>query len=121
MQLAAFSNDNFSLGHAAMMINEGLPLYVVSRLSKVNDLADLTVGILGMAFKGKSDDTRSSLSYKLRRILELEAKEVLTTDPFVSTDDRLLPLDEVLERSDLLIIGAPHHEYCVSRDRQARS
>jgi UDP-N-acetyl-D-mannosaminuronic acid dehydrogenase len=111
MQLAAFYNNNFSLGNAAMMINEGLPLYVVSRLSRVYDLPNLTVGILGMAFKGESDDTRSSLSYKLRRILEFEAKEVLITDPYVTTDDRLLPLDEVLERSDLLIIGAPHPEY----------
>ncbi len=111
MQLAAFNNNNFSLGHSAMMINEGLPLYVVSRLANDHDLPNLTVGILGMAFKGESDDTRSSLSYKLRRILEFEAKEVLTTDPYVTTDDRLLPLDEVLERSDLLIVGAPHNEY----------
>jgi UDP-N-acetyl-D-mannosaminuronic acid dehydrogenase len=71
----------------------------------------MTVGILGMAFKGDSDDTRSSLSYKLKRILGFEAKEVLTTDPHVTVDDQLLPLDEVLERSDILIIGAPHSEY----------
>jgi UDP-N-acetyl-D-mannosaminuronic acid dehydrogenase len=111
MQLAAFNNNNFSLGHAAMMINEGLPLYIVSRLATDHDLANLTVGILGMAFKGESDDTRSSLSYKLKRILEFEAKAVLTTDPYVTTDERILPLDVVLERSDLLIVGAPHAVY----------
>jgi len=111
MQLAAFNNNNFSLGHAAMMINEGLPLYIVSRLAIEHDLANLTVGILGMAFKGESDDIRSSLSYKLRRILEFQAKAVLTTDPYVTVDDRLLPLDDVLERSDVLIVGAPHNEY----------
>ena len=33
MQLAAFNNNNFVLGHAAMMVNEGLPLYLVDRLS----------------------------------------------------------------------------------------
>jgi UDP-N-acetyl-D-mannosaminuronic acid dehydrogenase len=111
MQLAAFNNNSFSLGHAAMMINEGLPLYIVSRLKAEHDLKDMTVGILGMAFKANSDDTRSSLSYKLKRILEFEAKEVLTTDPFVKGDELLLPLDDVLDRSDLLIIGAPHSEY----------
>lgn len=111
MQLAAFNTNRFSLGHAAMMINEGLPLYVVSRLAQKHDLKSLTVGILGMAFKGGSDDTRSSLSYKLRRILEFEAAAVLTTDPYVTTDDRLLPLEEVLDRSDLIIIGTPHPEY----------
>lgn len=113
MQLAAFNNNNFALGHTAMTINEGLPLYLVSRLEQRFDLGSMTVGILGMAFKGESDDIRSSLSYKLKRILAFKAGEVLTTDPYVpaSADDRLLPLEEVLERSDLLVIAAPHKAY----------
>ena len=36
-----------------------------------------------MAFKGDSDDIRDSLSYKLKKLLEVESKEVLCTDPFV--------------------------------------
>jgi UDP-N-acetyl-D-mannosaminuronic acid dehydrogenase len=111
MQLAAFSNNNFGLGHAAMLINEGLPLYLVDRAERLYDLQAMTVGILGMAFKGGSDDIRESLSYKLRRILQFKARAVLTTDPRVTVDDRLLPLAEVLQRSDLLIVGAPHEEY----------
>lgn len=113
MQLAAFSDNKFALGHAAMLVNEGLPLYVVTQLEKRFDLTNLTVGILGMAFKGGSDDTRSSLSYKLRRVLKFKAKAVLCTDPHVSedTDDTLLPLDAVLEKADLLIIATPHAEY----------
>jgi UDP-N-acetyl-D-mannosaminuronic acid dehydrogenase len=94
-----------------MLINEGLPLYLVSRLEAQHDLSSMTVGILGMAFKAGSDDTRSSLSYKLRRILAFRCAEVLCTDPMVRTDPALLPLDEVIERSDLLVIGAPHEEY----------
>ncbi len=111
MQLAAFNNNNFVLGHASMMINEGLPSYLVARLERRFDLSAMCVGVLGMAFKGGSDDIRSSLSYKLKRILKLKAKSVLTTDPFVSVDPDLSPLDEVLERSDLLVIGAPHRQY----------
>lgn len=113
MQLAAFSDNSFTLGHSAMLVNEGLPLYLVSRLEKRFDLANLTVGILGMAFKAGSDDIRSSLSYKLRRVLKFKAKAVLATDPHVSeeVDDTLLPLELVIEKADVLIVATPHAEY----------
>jgi UDP-N-acetyl-D-mannosaminuronic acid dehydrogenase len=111
MQLAAFNNNNFALGHTAMTINEGLPLYLVHRLEQRFDLSEMTVGILGMAFKGESDDIRSSLSYKLKRILEFKADRVLCTDPYVTQDKNLLPEQEVLDRSDLLVIATPHRRY----------
>jgi UDP-N-acetyl-D-mannosaminuronic acid dehydrogenase len=110
MQLAAFNQNNFILGHAAMLINEGLPLYLVSRLEQRYPLPDLTVGILGMAFKGGSDDPRESLAYKLRKLLTLKAARVLCTDPHVP-DPRLVDLDTVLQQADLLIIAAPHTQY----------
>ena len=110
MQLAAFNQNNFILGHSAMLINEGLPLYVVSRLETTYDLPSLTVGVLGMGFKAGSDDPRESLSYKLRKILILKARETLCSDPYIA-DDRFTPLPEVLDRADLLIIAAPHPEY----------
>ena len=111
MQLAAFSNNQFTLGHAAMMVNEGLPQYIVSQIERTTDLRTATVGILGMAFKGESDDIRSSLSYKLKRLLRFRGGSVLCTDPYVEVDPDLVPLDEVLERADFLIIGAPHKIY----------
>lgn len=111
MQLAAFSNNSFHLGHSAMLINEGLPLFLVDQLEAEHDLSDMTVGLLGMAFKGDSDDNRSSLSYKLRRILRFRAKEVLAADPFVANDQTLHSHAEVMERSDIIIIGAPHSQY----------
>ena len=111
MQLAAFNNNNFILGHASMMVNEGLPLYLVARLEDCYPLADMTVGILGMAFKPGSDDIRSSLSYKLKRILGFKAAAVLTTDPYVTVDPTLVSLDEVMSTADLLIVGTPHSEY----------
>lgn len=118
MQLGAFSDNTFVLGHSAMLVNEGLPLYLVSRLEKAHDLSGLTVGILGTAFKGESDDIRSSLAYKLKRILQFRAGAVLTTDPYVTVDETLSPLDVVLEKSDVLIIAAPHKAYAsISTDK----
>jgi len=111
MQLAAFNNNNFHLGQASVSINEGLPLYVVARLEQHHDLSAMTIGILGMSFKAESDDIRSSLSYKLKRILRFKAARVLTHDPHVTVDPELSPLDEVVAESDLLIIGSPHAVY----------
>jgi UDP-N-acetyl-D-mannosaminuronic acid dehydrogenase len=114
-QLAAFNTNNFPLGNASMLVNEGLPLYLVAQVEEHHDLSGMTVGILGMAFKGESDDTRSSLSYKLRRILRFKTRDVLCTDPYVTTDPDLVSFDEVVARSDLLIIGAPHDRYAELR------
>lgn len=110
MQLAAFSNNTFALGHSSMLVNEGLPLYVVQQIEKKYDLKNLTVGILGMSFKPEVDDKRSSLSYKLRRILQFKAKDVICSDPFV-VDPKLVNLEMVLSNSDLIIIGTPHSQY----------
>jgi UDP-N-acetyl-D-mannosaminuronic acid dehydrogenase len=110
MQLGAFNHGSFVLGQAAMMVNEGLPYLLVQDVKQAYPLAEMTVGILGMAFKPNSDDPRSSLSYKLRKVLLLECKRVLCTDPYVNDPD-LTPLAEVLESADLLIVGAPHDCY----------
>jgi len=110
MQLGSFNHGSFVLGQAAMMVNEGLPYLLVQDLKRSYPLSEMTVGILGMAFKPNNDDPRSSLSYKLRKVLLLECKSVLCTDPYVS-DPTLTPLPEVLEKADLLIVGTPHDCY----------
>jgi UDP-N-acetyl-D-mannosaminuronic acid dehydrogenase len=111
MQLAAFNNNQFTLGNASMMVNEGLPLYLVSQAEKRFDLKHLTVGILGMAFKGDSDDTRSSLSYKLKHVLDFRCKKIICADENVHDDQSLLPESQLIQESDLIFIGAPHKRY----------
>ena len=111
MQLAAFTSDHFPLGQAAMQVNEGMPAYIVSALERrYGGLQGKTVGILGMAFKAESDDSRASLSYKLRKLLAWAGARVLATDPYVR-DDRLVSLECVLDESDVLVLGAPHEPY----------
>jgi UDP-N-acetyl-D-mannosaminuronic acid dehydrogenase len=110
MQLAAFTPDHFPMGHSAMLINEGLPAYVIDILDHRQSLSGRTVGILGMAFKGESDDPRSSLSYKLKKLAGFKGARVLCHDPYV-VDPDLQPLDKVLKESDVIIVAAPHAMY----------
>ena len=37
MQLMSFFDNQFSLGNAAMLVNEGLPLFIAEQLSKKHD------------------------------------------------------------------------------------
>ena len=94
-----------------MLVNEGLPAFLVEEMAKRHELASMTVGIIGMAFKAESDDIRSSLSYKLRRILRFKAAHVVCADPYVTVDPALLSQDEVIAQADVLVIGAPHAAY----------
>ncbi|WP_285733458.1 nucleotide sugar dehydrogenase [Nocardiopsis sp. ATB16-24] len=110
-QLAAFAGRSFTLGAAALEINEGLPRYLVRRLAERYDLGSTVVGLLGMSFKKDSDDIRDSLAYVVRDELEKRGARVLCTDPNVTGDPSLRPLAEVLDESDVLVVTAPHTEY----------
>lgn len=109
MQLASFHNNNFFLGHTGMLVNEGLPAFLIQQLEqKLGSLAGKDVAILGMTFKPNNDDTRESLSFKLKKLLEMKMANVLPSDPYLQDS---YSLSEALERADGVILGVPHREY----------
>ena len=110
MQLSAFADNDFFLGHSAMLINEGLPSFIVDAMKKKYDLQHMTVGLLGMAFKAENDDPRESLSYKLRKRLEIESEEVLCHDSYIK-DSRFVSLDAIRQKADIIVLATPHEEY----------
>lgn len=110
MQLAAFNNNAFSLGHAAMAINEGLPNFLVDTLGRRYKLDETRVGILGMAFKADSDDIRDSLSYKLGKVLRFHGAHVLYSDEFAK-DPTFVTKEHLVTNSDVVIVGVPHSAY----------
>ena len=112
LQLAAGYGNHFQLGHAAMMVNEGLPHFLVQQLLQNSDieLARTQVGILGMAFKADSDDIRDSLSYKLAKILRFHGAEVLCSDENVR-DRTFVSKEELIKRCSVVLVGVPHQAY----------
>ena len=110
MQLSAFNSNNFLLGHAAMMINEGLPNFIVDDLRKKYDLSKTKVGILGMAFKADIDDIRDSLSYKLGKILRFHGAKVHYSDEYAKNPD-FVSKEELIKESDVVIVTVPHSAY----------
>jgi UDP-N-acetyl-D-mannosaminuronic acid dehydrogenase len=110
MHLSAFERSRFHLGHAAMVVNEGLVEFIVEQLSEHHDLRTKTVGILGMTFKREIDDTRDSLAFKLRKLLTFRGARVLASDAFVD-DPTFVPVDQLVADSDIIVLGAPHEVY----------
>ena len=72
MQLSSFYDHKFSLGHTAMSINEGLPNFLIKQLEKKYNLRKKVIGVLGLTFKGETDDIRDSLAIKLLNKLKLK-------------------------------------------------
>jgi len=115
MQLAAYCRHTFSLGHAAMLVNETMPECMVEQAKRELSLTDRTLsgakcGVLGMAFKPDNDDWRESLAFKLRRLLLWEGAEVFCTDVYLQRDG-FVTLKELLSECDLIFVGCPHSQY----------
>ncbi|MGK7873262.1 MAG: nucleotide sugar dehydrogenase [Xenococcaceae cyanobacterium] len=112
LQLAASYGNHFQLGQAAMMVNEGLPNFIVNhlRLEQKIDLTNRLVGILGMAFKADIDDIRDSLSYKLAKILRFHGALVICSDEYVK-DPNFVTKEELIAKCSIVIVGVPHTAY----------
>ena len=112
MQLAAFNNNNFTLGHASMMINEGLPMYMVARSSSSTTCPTMTVGILGMAFKAESDDTRVEPQLQAEAAAAVPAPVACSAPIRTCTTTPTSGRSTTCSReSDLLVIATPHKQY----------
>lgn len=112
LQLASMNKGmTFNLGYDAALVNENLPMFVFRQMEKWYDLPHMTVGILGMAFKGNTDDTRDSLSFRMKKILQNECKQVLCHDPYVRVPGSITSLKKMLEVCDIFVLMTLHDEY----------
>jgi UDP-N-acetyl-D-mannosaminuronic acid dehydrogenase len=90
-------------------INENMPLYLLKRIKEKKDIKGRKVAILGLAFKKNIDDTRNSLSYKLKKAFQREQCEVFLHDPFIKGHDT--DLGKVIDKADVVVIATNHDQY----------
>lgn len=109
MQLSTFYNNQFFLGQAGMLVNEGLPHFLIEQLEqKMGSLKDKKIAILGMTFKPNNDDTRESLSFKIKKLLSFKMANVICSDPYLK---ETIKTSEAIANADGVILGVPHKEY----------
>ena len=90
-------------------INETLPAYLVQKAAALKPIKGKKAAILGLAFKANSDDTRASLSYKVKKLFEKEMAHVKTHDVYIDGAD-FIP---AIKDADFLVIATAHKEYRV--------
>lgn len=93
---------------AAWRLNENIPGYILSRIkAEIKDLHKKRVAILGLAFKKNIDDTRYSLSPKLKRYFLAEGAKVSIHDPLIDTE----PLEDTIKGAEILVVGVNHDAF----------
>ena len=108
---------------AVSRVNESVPLFLVEGIKRrLGDLRERKVAVLGLAFKGDTDDERDSLSHKLIRLLERELADVAVHDPVVATPTA--GFDEAVAGADVVVVATNHSAYSnaggARRDRAHR-
>lgn len=110
MQLTAFTNNQFSLGHSAMLINEGIPNFIVNLIKKEKNVNNKKIGLLGLTFKPDIDDIRDSLSFKLIKLLNFNGFKYYLSDEFYLHADNISK-ENLLKKSDIIVLAVPHTAY----------
>ena len=111
MQLRTFYKGNFELGMAAMKINQNnLIELIINKIKNIKNYRKITIGLMGVAFKAETDDTRDSLAIQILNKLNKMKLKIIYTDEYY-IDKKIYKLDSFIKKSDLIIIGAPHKKY----------
>ena len=109
------STANARIINTARVINDGMSAHVLLKAKKIFEEQNIktpTVTIFGVAYKGNVDDTRETPALKLIKLCEKEGWNVKIYDPHVKEFEYpLLPLEEAVKDTDLVIIETDHTEF----------
>ena len=100
----------------AREINNSMPHYTIDLLDNELKKSKKTikgskVGVLGLAYKANVDDIRESPAFEIINILKSKDAEVFVFDPHVKKESNVQDLDELLNKSDYLILATDHNEF----------
>jgi len=100
----------------AREINNNMPHYTTelleNELKKLKkSIKDAKVGILGLAYKANVDDIRESPAFEIMNILKTKDANVFVFDPYVKSGSNVKDLDELLNKSDYIILVTDHNEF----------
>lgn len=100
----------------ARLINDFKPRFIVNKVDEIlKGNKDLTVGVLGLAYKPDIDDLRESPAMEIAEILRDKGYKVVACEPNVNTQEvngfGLYSFDEMLEKSDYLVLAQGHKEF----------
>lgn len=90
-------------------INESIPLFLIKKVRERIKLENKKAVVLGLSFKAEIDDTRESLSFKVKKALEQSRAKVFLHDPYVPGYQS--DLDETLKGADLIFLATNHNFY----------
>jgi UDP-N-acetyl-D-mannosaminuronic acid dehydrogenase len=96
----------------SFLINEGMPEYVFNRIKEMNPFVEKVL-ILGATFKKGCDDTRNSLSFKMRKVCKKNGVDCWLADPYYIEDYVSFP-DE--SEFDAVIVMTPHDEFIDAKE-----
>ena len=92
-------------------INESMPRFVVNHAKKIlKDIKNPKIAILGVAYKGNTDDMRESPALVVINLLKNEEYSLTIHDPHIE-DENYCNFEESIENADMALILSDHDEF----------
>lgn len=101
----------------AREINNSMPAYTVELVAEsLNQIKKAVrgcrIGVLGLAYKGNVRDDRESPAHKIIALLRNKGAIVETFDPHFPEKSSCPSLEDILQKSAVIIIATAHAEFC---------
>ena len=106
----------------ARKVNDNKPIWISEKIEKnLNYNKNVKIGILGLAYKQDIDDLRESPSIKLANSLKERGYLVYGCEPNTNKQEvngiTVLSLDEILDKTDYLVLTVGHKEFIENKDK----